>query len=276
MGLSQKTVLRAGYGSVIALLLFSSVEVYRIQNTVSEKHVEIDRRYVQQDAAVSQLRRTIWLAGNYVRDFFIKTSPAGADLLKKQLQDLEQQSLQAMDQIDKLRTNRQTQSALDAQLQEFWKVVHPISDSMLNSTDVEQYAFVQQEIVPRRSSVSSVLRELTAAEQQALEQSEAEFGEARRSAARRLVLMLASTVVLALGVSHLSLRPWNGRRSFSTRKLSARGKNRNSFRLVCWRSKKTAKRSFHANCTMRLARPWPFCRLKSPTLWLLLTSRQAL
>ena len=52
----------------------------------------------------------------------------------------------------------------------------------------------------------AVLRELTAAEQQALQQSEADFSEARRSAARRLVLMLAFSVLLALVVSRLSLR----------------------------------------------------------------------
>src|SRR5437868_2199087 len=106
MGLSQKVVLRAGYGSVIALLLFSSVEAYRIQNTVSEKHVEIYRRYVQQDAAVAQLRRDIWLAGNYVRDFFIKTGPAEAELLKTQLRDLERESRQALEDIERLRIIR--------------------------------------------------------------------------------------------------------------------------------------------------------------------------
>ena len=161
---------------------------------------------MQEDAAVSQLRRTVWLAGNYVRDFFIKTSPAEAGILKSQLLDLEQQSQQAMKRLDELRTDQQTQSALDGRLQDFWKVIQPIPDSMLEATDAEQYAFVQKEIVPRRSSVSSVLRALTTAEQQALQQSEADFGEARRSAARRLLLMLAFSGILALIVSRLSLR----------------------------------------------------------------------
>src|SRR5689334_11607249 len=93
--LSKKTALRVGYGCVIALLLFSSIEAYRIQNTVSARHVEIYRHYVQQDAAAAQLRRTIWESGNYVRDFFINTAPEGAALLKKQLRELEGQSRQA-------------------------------------------------------------------------------------------------------------------------------------------------------------------------------------
>jgi signal transduction histidine kinase len=206
MGLSQRTVLRAGYGSVIALLLFASVEAYRIQNTVSEQHVEIYRRYVQQDAAVAQLRRTIWLAGNYVRDFFIKTSPAEADLLKKQLVELEKQSQEALEEIDKLRPSGAARRGLDIHLDEFWRAVRPIPQTMLNASDAEQYAFVQEEIVPRRSSVSNVLRELTAAEQQALQQSEADFGELRRSATRRLIFMLGFSVILALAVSRLSLR----------------------------------------------------------------------
>src|SRR5690348_11056816 len=95
MGISKKAALLGGFGSVIAVLLFSSIEAYQIQKSVSEKHLDIYRRYVQQDAALSQLRRTIWSVGNYVRDFFINTGAEGAVLLKSQILELKAQSDQA-------------------------------------------------------------------------------------------------------------------------------------------------------------------------------------
>ena len=62
MGVSSSTVLRFGYVAVIAILVFSTIQAYRIQGIVSEKHIGIYRQYVKQDEALSQLRRGIWLA----------------------------------------------------------------------------------------------------------------------------------------------------------------------------------------------------------------------
>ena len=74
-GWSKRAVLRAGYGAVIAVLVLSAMEAYRIQISVSRQHLEIYRHFVEQDEALSTLRRNLWLAGNYVRDFFIQNTP---------------------------------------------------------------------------------------------------------------------------------------------------------------------------------------------------------
>ena len=74
-GWSKRTVLRAGYGAVIAVLVLSAVEAYRIQVSVSRQHLEIYRHFVEQEEALTTLRRNLWLAGNYVRDFFIQNTP---------------------------------------------------------------------------------------------------------------------------------------------------------------------------------------------------------
>src|SRR5271157_6130855 len=87
-GLSKRAVLRAGYGAVIAVLVLSAAETYRIQLSVSEQHLEIYRNFADQDVALAKLRRNLWLAGNYVRDYFINTTPAQAGILRGQLEGL--------------------------------------------------------------------------------------------------------------------------------------------------------------------------------------------
>jgi signal transduction histidine kinase len=205
MGISKKTALLGGFGSVIAVLLFSSIEAYQIQKSVSEKHLDIYRRYVQQDAALSQLRRTIWSVGNYVRDFFINTGAEGAVLLKSQILELKAQSDQALDRLDQLAAVRRTRPEFVAALRQFWDTVDPIADNMLHKSKTEQYRFLQREIVPRRSSLYNTLREMTESDLSAIQQHEAKFAQARSSGARRLVLMLGLCVLLALAASRLSL-----------------------------------------------------------------------
>src|SRR5438067_11115176 len=96
---SKRVVLRAGYAAVIAVLILSAGEAYRIQVTVSQQHLEIYRHYVSQDAALNTLRRNLWLAGNYARDFFIDTTPAQAETLHAQVEALKQECEQALEQI---------------------------------------------------------------------------------------------------------------------------------------------------------------------------------
>src|SRR5213080_2195131 len=93
---SKRTVLRAGYSAVIAVLVLSTVEAYRIQVSVSKRHLEIYRHFVEQEEALSTLRRNLWLAGNHVRDFFIQNTEAQGAELQRELSILEQEDANAL------------------------------------------------------------------------------------------------------------------------------------------------------------------------------------
>ena len=73
--LTQRTVLRTGYGAVIAVLVLSAVEAWRIQNSLSAQNLVIYRHHAEQDKALRVLRFNVWEAGNYVRDFLIVSTP---------------------------------------------------------------------------------------------------------------------------------------------------------------------------------------------------------
>ena len=100
-GWSKRAVLRAGYGAVIAVLVLSAMEAYRIQISVSRQHLEIYRHFVEQDEALSTLRRNLWLAGNYVRDFFIQNSPQQGVELVAQLRQMEEEDERALQFLER-------------------------------------------------------------------------------------------------------------------------------------------------------------------------------
>jgi signal transduction histidine kinase len=204
--LSKRAVLRAGYGTVIAVLVFAAYEAYRIQVSVSEQHLVIYRRYVEQDTAVAALRRNLWLAGTDVRDFFIETTPRQAWILRSQLETLKADNEQALDRLSRWPAGREVVPRLRRSLADFWGVMDPVPERMLHETNERQFDFLQREIVPRRGELYSALLQLSAADQQRLQESEREFAAARRSAARRLLLMLALSVLLGVVVSRFSLR----------------------------------------------------------------------
>jgi len=205
MGLSRRAVLRAGYAAVILLLLIAAVEAYRIQATLSERHIDAYRTYVRREKVLSDLRRTIWLAGNAVRDFFIDPRQETAAVLNRQLHEYRADSDRAIAELDALRKPYGIKPEVRRAIADFWVTVEPLASTMMKASDSELYAFVQQEVSPRRNALTNALRELTETDQTDLQRVEGDFAQTRSTAARRLIIMLGMCVVLAVIVARFSL-----------------------------------------------------------------------
>ena len=205
LGWSKRVALRAGYAAVIIVLVLSAVEAYRIQSGISQQHLEIYRRYVEHDEALAILRRNLWLAGNRVRDFFINPSPESGAELTGHLQSLRAEDDQVLTVLGRSPRYRSAVPQLRKSLDEFWTVVDPIPRTMLSASREDRVEFLNREVVPRRGELYNALRELTIADQRALQDSEGEFAGARRLAAFRLVLMLGLGILLCVIVAGLTL-----------------------------------------------------------------------
>ena len=169
---------------MIGVLVLSVVEAYRIQVNVSQQHQEIYRRYVDQEEQVNTLRRNLWQAGNYVRDFFIRTTPEQARILRSQLDTLQAEDALALEHQAHMSPPRPVSAEIRKSLNEFWAVVNPVPVTMLRASNEQQYDFIQREIVPRRGELYSALLDLSAADKQRLQDDDKEFADSRRQGRR--------------------------------------------------------------------------------------------
>ena len=190
---------------VIGVLVLSAAEAYRIQVGVSQQQLEIYRRYVDEEATLAVLRRNLWLAGNDIRDFFISNTPEQGAALSAQLKSLEEEDRQALEHLRRSTFQRQTEQKLRQSLDEFWTEVEPVP-AMLHASNREQFAFLQNVVVPRRGELYNALVALSGADQQKLQESETGFADTRHRAARGLFLMIALSVLLSIVVARLSVR----------------------------------------------------------------------
>jgi signal transduction histidine kinase len=197
--------LRAGYAAVLLVLVFSTLEAYRIQLNVSQQHLEIYRHYVDEDNSLRTLRTNVWLAGNYVRDFFIRDTPEQGQKLRSQLDALKAENVRVFDHLARISPQSLIPPAERKGFNEFWALVDPVPTTMLKAPRDRQFDFVQREIVPRRDELSTALRELSVTGEQHVQDIESQFAESRQQAAERLLLMLGVGVLLGLLVALFSL-----------------------------------------------------------------------
>jgi signal transduction histidine kinase len=204
--LGRRSVLRVGYAAVIAVLILSALEAYRIQVNVSQQHIDIFYRYVDEEEGLTLLRRNLWLAGNYVRDFFISNTPEQSAVLASQLKSLEAEDDATLAHLQKSFPHNESLPKLRMSLAEFWALVDPVPTAMLGATREAQFEFVQRVIVPRRGELYNALLGLSNAGERRVQDSSQQIIAARHGAAQRLLLMLALSVLLGILVAVVSIR----------------------------------------------------------------------
>ncbi len=204
--LGKPAVLRLGFAGMIALLLFSAAESYRIQHAASYQSAQIYRRYVQQNEIQTRLRRLLYLGSIQARDFFLSDLPDRAGTFRKQLADLEAEADAELVQLQAAAGRSQSLLELQVQVHEFWSVLESALRRPEELRGSQAYAFVQSEIVPRRNTTSAMLRQLGEISQEALRASEAEFERSRDTALWWLLGIMGLCLALGLAVARFSLR----------------------------------------------------------------------
>jgi signal transduction histidine kinase len=200
----KRTVLRTGFSIVIAVSVISTLIAFRIQETFSERTVEIHRKYVQQASVLNNIRRLLWTGGILARDFFLNTAPDRQTVYVAELNRLESDLTKHLGELRQAGTDEHAVRHLGDRVDDLLRLLRSSVENPI--PDKSEYMFIQEQIVPRREAAGRVLRELEGANEAALTRSEEEFAATRRASARGLVIILGVGLLLAIFVSRFSLR----------------------------------------------------------------------
>jgi signal transduction histidine kinase len=201
----RRHILRLGFGLIIALLGFSTLQAYRIQASLSEEALQIYHAHVRQDELITRLRRTLWLGANLTRDYLVYPTPDVRTRFDTELAELKKDSRQLLEMIYQQSAPGLAAPELQSKTEEFWSVLDGVPDATAGLAPAARYRFIQREIVSRRNAVGDLVRQFTLLSQEALRESEQEFATTRRNFANRLLLVLGICLLFGLGVAGFSL-----------------------------------------------------------------------
>lgn len=203
MTVSKRLVVRSGFGIIIGLLLISTFMGYRVQQSFSERSVEIHRRFVAEQEMLTSLRRTLYLSAVALRDHFINPRPDKHEF-RARLAAFEADAAAMLERLEQSTTRKETLRALHSQFEELWAVVRRAAESDWNAAG--KFEFVQQEVVPRRDAAGRLLREIERANNVSLADSELEFRQMRTAATERLLVVLGACLLCGAAVAWFSTR----------------------------------------------------------------------
>ncbi|MCC6392929.1 MAG: sensor histidine kinase [Bryobacterales bacterium] len=198
-------MIRAGFGLVLGLLLFSTVEAYRIQRGLSDEAVLIYHRHNAQDDAIYRLRRQLWLGANSSRDFLLNPAVNREQEYRQRLQSSRDLSVKLLRQLDEIGNGSEVTPRLRAKLHEYWDVLDRVPQDTGPLTSGQRYQYVQREIAARRSALGDVLHEFAEVSRKAFKENEEALTASRRESALHLLFILGLSMVLAFTVAAFSL-----------------------------------------------------------------------
>jgi len=202
-----RIALFAGFGGLLVLLGVFGLSAISFLSQIKVREEKIRRDYVNRDRVLQNLRSDIYTSGTYVRDFLLDTNDAFAAGHRDQFLET-QRKLQ-----NEVADYRRLIGAGDLgpveqfanELAEYMKALSPVMTWNASERHARAYAFMQDELLPRRMSALSLADNIQQISEKQLEQNGAAVSVMLSSFRTELLLLLVLAAVSGLTLAGISL-----------------------------------------------------------------------
>ena len=205
-----RLVLLAGFGGLLALMAVGGFDAIQVLRQIQARNIQIRQVFLSRNRALEHIRAALYLSGTLVRDYLLDPGPSGAEEQREHLRRLQREMGAAMDGYSNSLANGEADPvhALRAELAAYWKVLDPVLRWSPQERRERGYAFLQQELLPRRASVLDIADKISAVNEQELNGGDVRLEETFGRFRWRLLLMLAATlsvgaVLAGVAASHI-------------------------------------------------------------------------
>jgi signal transduction histidine kinase len=192
-------ILLIGFGGLLALIVLSSADALLVLRRIEATNTAIRRDFLSRNRSLNEIRAALYLAGTAARDYLLDPDPATADAHRNALNNL--RGSMAADLAAYAGELRPGEYELSRQLEtdvaEFWNVLAPVLLWTPEQRRAHGYAFLNDEVYPRRTTMLRLADELSALNEGRLHAGNESIAAMFAAFRSRLILTLA--ISLALG-----------------------------------------------------------------------------
>jgi signal transduction histidine kinase len=203
----SRLTLAVGFGGVLAIMLLSGADALRVLGDFRRNDDRIRRQFLFRDHVLTDIRSQVYVSGTYIRDYLLEPESARAETYRANLELVRGQMESALESYGHGPPAETTHyAALRAELADYWGILAPIFRWTPDERRRLGYAFLRDEVFPRRQNMLAIADRIAAINEQQLNAGNQEVAGLLRGFQTRLVVTLIAALALGLGMTWLSVR----------------------------------------------------------------------
>jgi len=204
----SRLVLLAGFGGLLAIIALSGFDALRVLNQFRKEDEQIRRQFLFRNRVLNNIRAEVYLSGTYVRDYLLEPDPDRASGFGTSLEDVRRQMDNELasyaGQLEPVESGHYDD--LRTELARYWVVLEPILKWNAAKRQAQGYAFLRDEVFPRRTAMLEVAGRIADINEQQLNAGNVRAAGLLEKFQTRLAATLFAALALGLAMAAFSTR----------------------------------------------------------------------
>ena len=204
----SRIALAVGFGGLLSIMAVAGIDALSVLQQFRRSDERIRRRYLSQNHVLNDIRSDVYVSGTYVRDYLLEPDTERADVYRASLEEVRRHMESALESYRSqvAPTEAQHYSALRAELMDYWGILAPIFRWDPAERRLSGYAFLRDEVFPRRQNMLELAGRIEALNEQQLDSGNRQVVSLLLSFQTRLLLTLMAALALGLGLALFTMR----------------------------------------------------------------------
>jgi signal transduction histidine kinase len=204
----SRFAMAVGFGGLLAIMAVAGVDALNVLRHFRRSDDQIRRRYLSQNHVLNDIRSDVYVSGTYVRDYLLEPDAVRADTYRASLEEVRRHMETSLESYRQEVAPREAQhySALRAELRDYWGILAPIFQWNPEERRSSGYAFLRDQVFPRRQNMLSLAGRIDALNEQQLDAGNQQVVSLLLSFQTRLLLTLLAALAIGLGLALFTTR----------------------------------------------------------------------
>lgn len=205
---SSRFALAAGFGGLLSIMALAGIDALRVLQEFRHSDDQIRRRFLAQDHVLNDIHSDVYVSGTYVRDYLLDPDPQRAETYRASLENVHRHMESALASYGSQVAAPEIQhyAALRTELTGYWKILAPISHWDQAERRRSGYAFLRDEVFPRRQNMLAVADRIANINEQQLNAGNEQVVSLLLRFQDRLILTLVAALIVGLGMALFTMR----------------------------------------------------------------------
>ena len=208
MPVNSRLALAVGFGSLLAIIALAGIDSLRVLQDFRRNDDRIRQRFLFQNHVLNDVRSEVYLSGTYVRDYLLEPEAARAEIYRVSLEEVRKQMESAVESYGRQAAPEEGRhyTALKGELAQYWEILAPIFKWDSAERQRLGYAFLRDEVFPRRQNMLAMADRIAAINEQQLNSGNDQVVGLLGKFQARIAITLFGALALGAGMAAFSVR----------------------------------------------------------------------